>query len=48
MHIHDTKIQYGVENQSVLMQECICRVSIIVPNRMQEMRIIISYSYFIY
>ena len=41
MVIHDIKIQYGIVNRSVLMQETICnlrRVAIIVPNRMARMR----------
>ena len=51
MRIHDTKLQYGVENQSVLMQERkynIRRVSSVVPNRMQKMRITNSCIYFTY
>ena len=51
MRIHNTNLQYGIKNQLVLMQEHICnvcRVSIIVANRIQEMRKIINYIYFIY
>ena len=49
MRIHNSKLRYRVEYISVLMQERIgniCRVSIIVPNRMQEMELTIKYIYF--
>ena len=41
MRIKDTKLSYGIQNHSLLIQEClcnICRVSLIVQNRMQKMR----------
>ena len=51
MCIDYTKLQYGVEKQSILVQEHmrnICRVSIIELNRMKEMKITISYIYLLH
>ena len=39
MRIHDTKLPYAIENQSVLIQGrmcSVCRVSFMVQNRMQR------------
>ena len=48
MRIHDTKLPYGIENQSVLIRKRICNVcnvSIMLQNRIQEMIKIIEYIY---
>ena len=51
MRIHDIKLPYGIGNKLILIQELVrnvCRVSIIVQNRMQEIRKLFNYAVFIY
>ena len=51
MRIHDTKLPDGIENQSVLLQERVfnvCRIAIMVQNRMKRVRKFMNYIYLLY